>query len=427
MMALLLFLSFVFLLTIGFPVAFSLGISSLIYIAVKGIPLNIIPQKMYSGIDSFVLLCIPAFVLAGNLMNTAGITQRIIDFSNALVGFIRGGLALANVVASMVFAGISGTALADTASIGAILIPAMKREGYDADFSAAVTASSSTVGPIIPPSVPMIIVGTLTGLSVSRLFLAGAIPGLILGFSLMAVTYYFSVKKNYPKEESFSFKRVMKTFYKAFWAIGMIAIILGGILGGVFTPTEASVIAVVYAVFVGKFIYKELKLRELRKITVDSIRMTTSIMLLVGFARLFAWIITTERIPQMVANGILSISDNPVFVILLINAVLLFVGCFMETIAALVIFVPVLMPVAMKIGMDPIHFSVMVVLNLIIGLTTPPFGVCLFVAASIAKISLGELIKAMVPFLLVLIGVLLLVSYWPALSLTLPNLVYGSR
>lgn len=427
MMALLLFLSFVFLLTIGFPVAFSLGISSLIYIAVKGIPLNIIPQKMYSGIDSFVLLCIPAFVLAGNLMNTAGITQRIIDFSNALVGFTRGGLALANVVASMVFAGISGTALADTASIGAILIPAMKREGYDADFSAAVTASSSTVGPIIPPSAPMIIVGTLTGLSVSRLFLAGAIPGLILGFSLMAVTYYFSVKKNYPKEESFSFKRVMKTFYKAFWAIGMIAIILGGILGGVFTPTEASVIAVVYAVFVGKFIYKELKLRELRKITVDSIRMTTSIMLLVGFARLFAWIITTERIPQMVANGILSISDNPVFVILLINAVLLFVGCFMETIAALVIFVPVLMPVAMKIGMDPIHFSVMVVLNLIIGLTTPPFGVCLFVAASIAKISLGELIKAMVPFLLVLIGVLLLVSYWPALSLTLPNLVYGSR
>lgn len=427
MMVLLLFLSFVFLLIIGFPVAFSLGISSLIYILIKGIPLNIIPQKMYSGIDSFVLLCIPAFVLAGNLMNTAGITERIIALSNALVGFIRGGLALANVVASMVFAGISGTALADTASIGAILIPAMKREGYEADFSAAVTASSSTVGPIIPPSVPMIIVGTLTGLSVSRLFLAGAIPGVILGFSLMGITYYISVKRNYPKEEGFSLKRVASALYGAFWAIGMIVIILGGILGGVFTPTEASVIAVVYAVIVGRFVYKELKLRDLPKITVDSIRMTTSIMLLVGFARLFAWIITTERIPQMIANFILNITDNPIIVIFLINAVLLFVGCFMETIAALVIFVPVLMPIAMKIGMDPIHFSVMVVLNLVIGLTTPPFGVCLFVAASIAKISLGELVRAIVPFLLVSIGVLFLVSYWPALSLTLPNLVYGGR
>lgn len=427
MMALLLFLSFVFFLIIGVPVAFSLGISSLIYIVIKGIPLNIIPQKMYSGIDSFVLLCIPAFVLAGNLMNTAGITQRIIRLSNALVGFVRGGLALANVVASMIFAGISGTALADTASIGAILIPAMKKEGYDADFSAAVTASSSTVGPIIPPSVPMIIVGTLTGLSVSRLFLAGAIPGIILGFALMGITYYISVKRSYPKEEGFSLKRAVKAFYDAFWAIGMIAIILGGILGGVFTPTEASVIAVVYAILVGTLVYKELKFKDLPRITVESIRMTTSIMLLVGFARLFAWIITTEHIPQMVAQWILNISDNPIVVILLINAVLLFVGCFMETIAALVIFVPVLMPVAMKIGMDPIHFSVMVVLNLVIGVCTPPFGVCLFVASSIAKISLGELIKALIPFLLILIGVLMLVSYFPSISLTLPNLVYGVR
>lgn len=425
MMALLLFLSFVALLAIGFPVAFSLGISSLIYIVIKGIPLNIIPQKMYSGIDSFVLLCIPAFVLAGNLMNIAGITKRIINLSNALVGFIRGGLALANVAASMIFAGISGTALADTASIGAILIPAMKEEGYDADFSAAVTASSSTVGPIIPPSVPMIIVGTLTGLSVTRLFLAGAIPGVILGFTLMGITYYISVKRNYPKEEIFSFKRMIRAFYEAFWAVGMIAIILGGILGGVFTPTEASVIAVIYAILVGTLAYKELKLKEIPRIAIESIRMTTSIMLLVGFARLFAWIITTERIPQLVAQQILNISTNPVIVILLINLILLFVGCFMETIAALVIFVPVLMPVAMKIGMDPIHFSVMVVLNLVIGLCTPPFGVCLFVAASIAKISLGELVKAIFPFLVAMIGVLMLVSYFPPISLTLPNMIIG--
>lgn len=422
-MALVLFLIFVGLLLLGFPVAFSLGLSSLVYLLVKGIPLSIIPQKMYSGIDSFVLLCIPAFIVAGNLMNTAGITRRIIDFSNAIVGFIRGGLALANVAASMIFAGISGTALADTASIGAILIPAMKEEGYDADFSAAVTASSSTVGPIIPPSVPMIIVGTLTGLSVTRLFLAGAIPGVILGFSLMAITYYLSVKRNYPKEEKLPWRRVVRIFLDASWALGMVALILFGILGGVFTPTEASVVAVVYALLVGLFVYRELKPRDIPRIVIESVRMTTSVMILVGLARLFAWIITTEQIPQLVARGILNISTNPYVVILLINAILLFVGCFMETVAALVIFVPVLLPVALKIGMDPIHFAVMVVLNLIIGLTTPPVGVCLFVAANIAKISLGTLVRAMVPFLLVLLAVLFLVSYVPAVSLTLPSLL----
>ncbi|WP_438317809.1 TRAP transporter large permease [Candidatus Caldatribacterium sp. SIUC1] len=423
MMALFLFLSFVVLLLLGFPVAFSLGVSSLLYLVIKGVPLSIIPQKMYSGIDSFVLLCIPAFIVAGNLMNTAGITRRIINFSNAIVGHIRGGLALANVAASMIFAGISGTALADTASIGAILIPAMKEEGYDADFSAAVTASSSTVGPIIPPSVPMIIVGTLTGLSVTRLFLAGAIPGVILGFSLMAITYYLSVKRNYPKEERLSLRAVFRTFLDASWALGMVVLILVGILGGIFTPTEASVVAVVYALLVGILVYRELKPGDIPRIVVESVRMTTSVMVLVGLARLFAWIITTERIPQLVAQGILSISTNPFVVILLINAILLFVGCFMETVAALVIFVPVLLPVAMKIGMDPIHFAVMVVLNLIIGLTTPPVGVCLFVAANIARISLGDLVRANIPFLLVLLAVLFLVSYCPPLSLTLPGLL----
>jgi len=422
-MALFLFLSFVVLLLLGFPVAFSLGVSSLFYLLVKGVPLSIIPQKMYSGIDSFVLLCIPAFIVAGNLMNTAGITRRIINFSNAIVGHIRGGLALANVAASMIFAGISGTALADTASIGAILIPAMKEEGYDADFSAAVTASSSTVGPIIPPSVPMIIVGTLTGLSVTRLFLAGAIPGVILGFSLMAITYYLSVKRNYPKEERLSLRAVFRTFLDASWALGMVVLVLAGILGGIFTPTEASVVAVVYALLVGILVYRELRPSNIPRIVIESVRMTTSVMVLVGLARLFAWIITTERIPQLVAQGILSISTNPFVVILLINAILLFVGCFMETVAALVIFVPVLLPVAMKIGMDPIHFAVMVVLNLVIGLTTPPVGVCLFVAANIARISLGDLVKANIPFLLVLLAVLFLVSYCPPLSLTLPGLL----
>ncbi|MDK2801590.1 MAG: hypothetical protein PWQ70_3209 [Clostridiales bacterium] len=423
MMTLVLFISFIVLIFLGIPVAFSLGISSLIYLIMVDIPLNIVPQKMYAGIDSFVLVCIPGFILAGNLMNTGGITKRIIHFSNAVVGFIRGGLSLANVAASMLFAGISGTALADTASIGAILIPAMVDEGYDADFSAAVTASSSTIGPIIPPSLPMIIAGTLTGVSVGKLFLAGTIPGLLLGLSLMGVAYYISVKRNYPKGEKYPFGYIIKSFSQAFWAVAMTILILFGILGGVFTPTEASIIAVVYAVIVGKFIYKELKFRHMPKIIIESMRMTASIMLLVGFANLFAWIMASEQIPQLIAKTILAISTNKIIVILLINLLLLFVGTFMETIAALVILFPVLLPVATSVGMDPIQFGVMAVLNLIIGLTTPPVGVCLFVASSIGKVSIIEITKAILPFLIVSLIVLLLVSYIPAISLFLPSLI----
>lgn len=426
MMALVLFISFIVLIFLGLPVAFSLGLSSVIYLIIMDIPLNIAAQKMYAGIDSFVLICIPGFILAGNLMNTGGITKKIIEFSNAILGFIRGGLGLANVAASMLFAGISGTALADTASIGAILIPAMVDEGYEPDFSVAVTASSSTVGPIIPPSLPMIIAGTLTGISVGKLFLAGAIPGLLLGFSLMGVSYYISVKRKHPKGERKSFNYVVKSFLGAFWAILMTILILYGILGGVFTPTEASIMAVIYAVLVGKFVYKELRFRDIPKVVVESIRMTASIMILVGFANVFAWIMASEQIPQLIAKTILSISTNKFVVILLINILLLFVGTFMETIAALVILFPVLLPVVTSVGMDPIQFGVMAVLNLVIGLTTPPVGVCLFVASSIGKISLVRATKAIAPFLLASIVVLMLVSYVPAISLFLPSLM-GAR
>lgn len=423
MMALVLFLSFIALIFIGVPVAFSLGVSSIIYLFLNDIPLVIAAQKMYSGIDSFVLVCIPGFVLAGNLMNSGGITKRIINFSNAIIGFVRGGLALANVAASMLFAGISGTALADTASIGAIMIPAMEEEGYDVDFAAAITASSSTIGPIIPPSLPMIIAGTLVGLSVTKLFLAGAIPGVLLGIGLMIAAYIISKKRNYPKGEVKSSKYILQSFKGAFWAIMMTVIILVGILGGIFTPTEASIIAVIYAVIVGKYIYKELKFKDLPEIFVESMRMTASIMVLVGFARLFAWILASEQIPQMVADAILSISSNPVIVILLLNVLLLFVGTFMETIAALVILFPVLLPVAVSVGMDPIQFGVMAVLNLMIGLTTPPVGVCLFVASNIGKISIAKITRAILPFLLVSLAVLMLVSFVPQISLFLPSLM----
>ncbi len=424
-MELLLFSVFFILLFLGIPVAFSLGLSSFVYLLVADIPLVVIPQKMYAGIDVFTLLCIPGFVLAGNLMNRGGITQRIINFCNAFVGHIRGGLGLANIGSSMVFAGISGTALADTASIGGIMIPAMKKEGYSGSFAAAVTASSSTIGPIIPPSLPMIIVGTLTGLSVSKMFLAGAIPGILLGVGLMIVSYFVSKKQRHPKGQKTSASEKWGAFKGAFWALMLPILILYGILGGVFTPTEASVMAVLYAIIVGKFVYKELRFQDLPSVLLDSIISTAAIMLLVGFANVFAWILTSEQVPQAVASAILSVSNNKIVILLLLNLLLLLVGTFMETIAALVILFPVLLQVVIPLGVDPIQFGVIMVLNLIIGLTTPPVGVCLFVSSSIGKVKMGAVVKDLVPFLLVSLFVLMMVTFIPAVSLFLPNLLLG--
>jgi tripartite ATP-independent transporter DctM subunit len=422
MLAFILFVSFILLIFLGVPIAFSLGISSIIYLLMADISLSIIPQRMFGGLNSFVLLCIPGFILAGNLMNAGGITDRIIQFTNNIVGHIRGGLGLANVGSSMGFAGISGTALADTASIGSVLIPAMKKQGYDADFSAAVTSSSSTIGPIIPPSLPLIIVGTLASVSIGDLFLAGAIPGIILGISLMIAVYIISVKRQYPKGQKQKLSVVGKSFIDAFWALMMTVVIMYGILGGYFTPTEASIVAVIYALIVGLFVYRDLKVKAIPGILLISMKNTASIMILVGMANLFGWILVSEKIPQLVADTILSISDNKVVVILLIVLLLLFVGTFMETIAALVILFPVLLPVAMSVGMDPVHFGVLMVLGLIIGLSTPPVGVCLFVASSIGKVSVGKTSVALIPFLCVSILVLLLVAFIPELTLFLPNL-----
>ena len=417
----------VFLMTLflGVPIAFCLGLASLTYVFFTDIPLVIIPQKMYAGIDVFVLLCVPGFILAGNLMNRGGITERIVGFSNAVIGHIRGGLGLANVGASMIFAGISGTAVADSASIGAVMIPAMIKEGYEDDFSCAVTASSSTIGPIIPPSLPMIIAGTLTGLSVAKLFIAGAIPGILLGLGLMAVSYFISVKRHHPKGKRQSLNEVWRQFKGAFWALLMTVVILVGIVGGIFTPTEASIVAVLYAVCVGLFIYKDLRLKEVPEILVETAITTASLMVLVGLANLFGWILTSEQIPQLIAKQMLSLTQNKYIILLLINLLLLFVGTFMETIAALIILFPVLLKVAMTVGVDPIQFAIIAVLNLMIGLTTPPVGVCLFVTSSIGKISLGKISKAILPFLAVSLFVLLLVTYIPQISLALPNLLFS--
>jgi len=418
----LLILVFALCLVLRFPIAFSLGLACLAYVLAAGIPLIILPMKMYSGIDVFVLLSVPGFILAGNLMNQGGLTEKIINFCNHLLGHIRGGLSLANIGTSMLFAGISGTAISDTASIGAVMIPAMKKEGYGAGFSCAVTAASSTVGPMIPPSVPMIIAATLSGLSVGKLFLAGAIPGFLLGLGLMLVAYYISVKKQYPKHPRSSWKQVVVGFIDTFWALLMTAIILFGIIGGVFTPTEASIIAVIYALFIGLFIYKKLTFRNIQVVILDSMKTASSLMILVGFANLFGWILITERLPQLISSEILAFTDNKYLVLLLINLLLIAVGTFMETIAALLILFPILLQVAMTVGVDPVHFSVIAVLNLMIGLTTPPVGVCLFVAASIGKVSIGEVSKASLPFLLISLLVLVLVTLFPSLSLFLPGL-----
>ena len=413
---------FVLCLVLRFPIAFALGLSCLAYVLFAGIPLIILPMKMYSGIDVFVLLSVPGFILAGNLMNHGGLTAKIITFCNHILGHIRGGLALANIGASMLFAGISGTAVSDTASIGSVMIPAMKKEGYGEGFSCAVTAASSTVGPIIPPSVPMIIAATLSGLSVGKLFLAGAIPGFLLGAGLMSVSYFISIREKYPKHPRSSMRQIARGFFDTFWALLMTFIILFGIVGGIFTPTEASIIAVLYAFVIGWFVYRKLSWRNLQVIILDSMKTSASLMILIGFANLFGWILITERLPQWISGEILDFTQNKYLVLLLINILLIFVGTFMETIAALLILFPILLKVAITVGVDPIHFAVIAVLNLIIGLTTPPVGVCLFVASSIGKISIGKVSKASLPFLMVSLIVLILVTLIPEISLFLPNL-----
>ncbi|MGP9804985.1 TRAP transporter large permease [Paracoccus sp. NSM] len=413
--------TFVLGLVIGLPVAVTLGLSSMAYLLFADIPLVVIPQKMYAGMDSFVLLCIPGFILAGNLMNAGGITERIVRFANALVGWMRGGLAQANIAASMLFGGVSGTAVADVASVGGMMIPGMKKVGYPAPFAAAVTAASSTVGPMIPPSVPMIIVGSLSGLSVGKLFLAGAVPGLMLGGMMMIATYFIARRRNFPREPWQGVRELLSSFTGAVWAIAMTVMIVGGLLIGITTPTETAVVASLYAAIVGLFVYRELPLRRIPGIIVNSAISSAGILVLVGTANVFGWILVAERIPQMLADGVLSVTQNKIIVILLINLLLLFVGMFMETIAALIILFVPLQALAAAVGIDPLHFAVFAVLNLMIGLTTPPVGVCLFVASNIARLPLSPVIRAITPYIITNIIVLLLVSYIPALSTWLPN------
>ena len=421
-----LFISFLVCLAVGVPVAFSLGVSSMAYFISAGLPMVNFSQYFFKGLDSFTLLCIPGFTFAGNLMNQGGISDKLLDFADKLVGHITGGLAYANVLASMVFAGISGTALSDTVALGGVEIPMMVNQGYDVPFSVAITASSSCLGPIIPPSVPMIMAATMTGLSVSKMFMAGIVPGILLGGSMCAMCYVLSKKRHYPKNErAATLREILHSGKEAIWAIIMVGIILFGIMGGVVTPTEASIVCVVYGLLVAVFVYKKMGPKEMYSCLKDTVSSASAIMVLVAFANVFAFILTKERIPNMIADAMLSLTTNKYIILLLINIFLIFVGMFMETIAAILILFPVLLQVATAVGVDGIQFGIIVVMNLVLGLCTPPVGVCLFAATNIGGCKLSDSVKALVPFLITNFGVLFLVTYVPFLTSGVANLIMG--
>jgi len=419
---------FIIALAAGIPVAFCLALTSLVVLLIIGdVPLQLIPQRMFTGMDSFPLMAVPFFILAGELMNSAGITQRIVLFSRALVGHIRGGLAHVNIVASMFFAGISGSAVADTAALGSILIPAMEKDGYNSTFSAAVTASSSVIGPIIPPSIPVVIYALVGSVSVGGLFLAGVVPGVLIGLGLMSVSYIISRQKHYGAKHPFpSLREFGSSFVGAIIPLLMPLIILGGILSGVFTPTEAASVAAAYAVVVGFFVLRTLRLKDLPGIFYRSMVTTSIILIVMACANIFSWILGTEMIPQKVAMAISSITSNPWLFLLLINILLLIVGCFLEGLASIIILVPILLPLSQQMGIDPLHFGIIVVMNLMIGLITPPLGLCLFVACAVARVDFTSLIRAISPFIVVEIVALAVVTYFPGIVLCIPHM-FGFR
>ncbi|GHC36041.1 TRAP transporter large permease [Aidingimonas halophila] len=420
-----LFVSLFTMLVLGVPIAIALAGSCLMYILLVGrIPDVVVIHRMINGVDSFPLLAIPFFILAGNLMNNAGITSRIFDFAKALMGWMRGGLGHVNVGASIVFSGMSGAAVADAGGLGTIEIKAMRDAGYDQEFAVGITAASSTIGPIIPPSLPMVIYGVMASASVGQLFVAGLIPGLLMGVVLMLMITMLARRRGYPRDATFALPILRRTFAGAFLSLLTPVIIVGGILSGAFTPTEAAIAAVVYALFLGGVVYRTLTWRRLLKVSMETIETTAVILMIVAGASIFAWILTSNQVTQHLIGLLGPYADDPIAVLLLINMVLIIVGCFMETIAAITILVPVLLPMAVGVGVDPVHFGVIMVLNLMIGLLTPPVGMVLYVLSRVSNISFEKCMRGTLPFLIPLVVALLLVTFIPAISMWLPTLVY---
>jgi C4-dicarboxylate transporter DctM subunit len=416
-------LSFIILILVGVPISFCLGISGLAALICKGLPVITLARKMYAGLDAYVLLAVPLFILAAEIMNSSGITKRLIDFSELLVGRIRGGLAHTNILASMLFAGISGAALADASGLGAIEIDMMKKAGYEEDFSAAITGASAIIGPIIPPSIIMVIYAvTSANVSVIGLFSAGIIPGLLMGLVLMCVVAVIAKRRQYPKRTfHFSFREGVVIIGDSIIAMIMPLIIIGGILLGIFTATEAAAVAVFYAFLVGIFVTRSLTLKMLPEIIFKTMITTSIVFMIISCAQVWAYVVTVAHAPEIVGNAIMKISDSPYVFLALCNIFFLILGSLIDASAAIIIAVPVFAPIAISMGIDPLHFAIIVTVNLSIGCITPPVGTSLYAVASVAKIPVERLVKAITPFLISEIFVLFIITYVPIVSLAFPQ------
>jgi C4-dicarboxylate transporter DctM subunit len=404
------------LMIMGIPISITVGLVSVIYIFLNDIPINIITQQIVEGVNVTALLAIPLFILAGDLMGKGGLAKRMIRLASSLVGKVSGGLGIVTIIGCMFFSAISGSGVATTAALGSLMIPEMVKKGYDRGFASAIVATASPLGVIIPPSISFIIYSSLTGTSVSSLYMAGIPAGLLIGLSLIILVYFLSKKYGYTSENNpFDTKEFWSALKESTWALGTPFILIGGVFGGVFTPTESAVAAVVYALFVGVFIYKDLKLKDVLPIFYSSAKVTANIMFIIANASLLAWVLTSEGVPQKIVETLLSISDNTILIFVLINFTILVIGLFMETAAILVILVPLFLPVVTSLGMDPVHFGIIVTINTAIGLATPPFGVCLFTASSVGNVSLQKLSKYIFLPIVVMIIVLLLITFIPEL------------
>jgi tripartite ATP-independent transporter DctM subunit len=418
-----LLISFFALTLFSMPVAFAIGIAVTVAILFfSPIPPIGVVQRFITGVDSFVLLAIPLFILTGRLMNTGGITDHIFTLARNLVGHIRGGLAHANVLASMLFSGMSGSAVADAGGLGTIEIKAMREQGYKAELAAGLTAASSAIGPIIPPSIPFVIYGAIAEVSVGRLFLAGIIPGLLMGLSLMGMIVYLGRRDNYPKFPRASLREIWQSIRTSVLSLLTPVIIVGGILFGVFTPTEAAAVAAVYAFILGFVIYRTIKLRDIPNIMIDTLVTSAIVTFIIATTSGFSWILALNQVGAQLVAGITSITENPLLILFIINIVLLLLGALMEAGVVLILLTPILVPLIISVGIDPIHFGVIMVLNLMIGVATPPIGMSLFVVSEVSGVRVEKLMRSVLPFLLPLFITLLIVTYFPGLVMFLPGL-----
>jgi tripartite ATP-independent transporter DctM subunit len=409
----------------GMPLFASMGLAAFAFVALGDLPLSIVPQKIAQSANSFPLLAAPLFILMGNILNSAGITEKIFAFATAIVGWMRGGLCHANIIASVIFSGMSGSAVADAAGVGTIEIKAMVDEGYDPPTAAAITAASATIGPIIPPSLPMVIYGVSADVSIGALFLAGVLPGLLMAGALMAMVRVIAARRNLPRHPFPGLSGVWKAFREAFWALMAPVILFGGMMSGYFTPTEAAAVAAVYALFLGLFVYRDFDLRDLPRLIVETVETTGVVMALVMVAGALGWCMSISRVPQTLTPAIIDNISNPLVFLIVCNIILLVVGCFMEALAAMLILIPILVPAAASYGIDPVHFGLMFIFNLILGTIHPPVGVVLFVTAKIANISFEAMSRAIMPWLIPLLATLVAITIWPPLTTWLPQVFMG--